>query len=162
MENIQKVAYTKQELEDLKRPEINRLAKKIGINNLRGKNADMIDRMIDVCETKECEYDDMGEIIALDKIVSNERIHPVLGKYVKVVVNSRDNELREEFFANSHYSCRIRMGEEVMIPEGMMSFINKSCHTLEHYYDEKRFNQETGKYGVHTQRKVQDFFASIV
>jgi len=162
MENMTRAAYTKQELQDLKRPEINRLAKKIGINNLRGKNTDMIDRMIDVCETKECEYDDMGEIIAIDKIVQNTRTHPVLGEYVKIVVNARDNELREEFFANSHYSCRIRMGDEVMIPIGMMKFINNSCHTLEHYYDDKKYNPETGKYGVHTERKTQDFYASLV
>ncbi len=157
-----KAAYTLDDLKDIKRPELNRLAKKIGINDLRGKNADFIQRMIDVSETKECEYDDTGELISLDKVIDNKRIHPVLGEYVKCIVNARDNELREEFFANSHYSCRIRMGDEIMIPMGMMKFINSSCHTLEHYYDDKKFNPETGKYGVHSQRKVQDFYASIV
>ncbi len=162
MEDIVKQAYALNDLEGIKRPELNRLAKKIGINDLRGKNDAFIQRMIDVSETKECEYDDAGELIALDKIVDNTRVHPVLGKYIKCVVNARDAEIKENFFANSHYSARIRMGDEIVIPEGMMKFINTSCYTVEHYYDDSRFNPETGKYGLHTQRKVQDFFCNQV
>ena len=161
MEHTVKVAYRKDDLEGLKRPELNRLAKKIGINDLRGKNVDFIDKMIKQSEESNCEYDDMGELQVVGIITPNERTHPVLGKYVKVVVSARDSEIKADVFANSHYQARIRMGDEITIPEGFVKFIN-SCHSIEHYYDETKFNPETGKYGLHTQRKIQDYFAVMV
>ena len=157
-----KVAYTEEDLKDLKRPELNRLAKKIGINDLRGKNVDFIAKMIDKTETSTCEYDDMGELIAIEAVQKNVRTHPVLGEYVRAIVTARDHDTKVEVFANNHYQARIRMGDEVIIPKGFIKFINTSCHSLEHYYDETKFNSETGKYGVHTKRKIPDFFASEV
>ena len=155
-------AYKHDDLSGLKRPELNRLAKKLGLNDLRGKNDSIIDRMVNASETQTCEFDEMGELVAVQAVAKNVRRHPVLGEYVKAVVNPRDSEIKEEFFANNHYQCRIRMGEEVFIPVDFIKFINKSCHSVEHYYDERKYNPETGKYGLHTERKVQDYFATMV
>ena len=157
-----KSAYKYDDLSGLKRPELNRLAKKLGVNDLKGKNDDMIARMIAMSETNDCFYDDMGELQAQQSVEANARKHPVLGEYVLVTVSARDGETREEFFANNDYQCRIVMGEEVMIPRDFIKFINKSCYTKEHHYDENKYNPQTGKLGLHTDRKIQDFFASEV
>jgi len=163
MEDIEnKPMYVKEDLEGRKRPELNRLAKKVGVNNLAGKNETMIERIIEHTETNECRWDEDGELVAVNTVESLAKVHPVLGEYVKCTVTPRDMEIKKEYFANTHYMCTIVMNEVVSIPRGMVDFINKSVHSIEHYYDEFAFNPETGKLGVHTTRKVQDYFCSLV
>ena len=153
--------YTTEHLSGLKRPEMNRLAKKIGINNLKGKNDDMIIRMIEQSEINECEFDEMGEL-SLVRVAktNNVRRHPVLGEYVNVTVTPRDPEIKQEFFGNNDYQCTIRMNEPVRIPTGFVTFINSACYSIEHYYDETKMDPASGKMGLHTQRKIPDFFVA--
>jgi len=157
-----KVAYTMSDISELKRPDLTRLAKKLGINNLKGKNEDLIDRIISTSEQVNCEYDEDGELALIGEPIKRVRKHPVLGEYVKVIVTPRDPEIKEETFANNDYQCRVIMGQEVEMPEGFMKFINTACYSVEHFYDENKYNAETGKYGMHTSRRVPDYFCSRV
>ena len=156
------VAYKYDDLSGLKRPELNRLAKKLGINDLKGKNEDMIERMINTSESSNCQYDDMGELQAQQTVAERTRRHPVLGEYVKAVITPRDQEVEREFFANNDYQCNAPMNREVVIPIDFIKFINKSCYEIENYYDEHRINPETGHRGMHTSRRVQNYFCSQV
>ena len=162
MEDMIKAAYKAEDLQDIKRTELNRLAKKIGINNLRGENEEMIQRMVDKSETESCEYDEMGELSFVQTQEERKKIHPVLGEYVTAVITPRDNETKREFFANNDYQCNAPMNREIVIPEQFIKFINSSCYEVEHYYDEDAINPETGHKGYHTSRRVQNYFANKV
>ena len=125
------------------------------MNSLKGRNEDMIERMIEQSETNECEFDEMGELSVIKaKKADNVRRHPVLGEYVMVEVTPRDPEIRSEFFGNNDYQATIRMNTPVRIPVGFVKFINKSCYSIEHYYDETKMDPTSGKMGLHTQRKI--------
>ena len=162
MEDMIKTAYTAEDLKDIKRSELNRLAKKIGINNLRGKNEEMIERMVSKSETENCEYDEMGELSFVQTSTERAKIHPVLGEYVTVVITSRDPEVKREFFANNDYQCNAPMDREIVIPEKFIKFINSSCYSIEHYYDELAIDPETGNRGLHTSRQIQSYFCNRV
>ena len=162
MEHTDKVAYKLDDLSGLKRPELTRLAKKLGINDLKGKNETLIERMITTSETTRCEYDDMGELQAIQTAEERVKRHPVLGEYVKAVITPRDSEVKREFFANNDYQCNAPMNQEIVIPVEFIKFINTSCYELEHHYDEHKMNPETGMRGVDTTRRVQNYFCSQV
>lgn len=165
MEDMNKSAlYTYEELQELKRPELNRLAKKLGINDLKGKNDDIIERMINRTKTVRCTWDSEGDLVAPKetKPVESKRVHPVLGEWNKYIIEARDNTITDETFANNHFSARIKMNEEVNIPTMFADFISNSCYSLEHYYDETKINPETGLMGLHTKRRVSDFFVRKV
>jgi len=162
MEDMNKTAYKAEDLQGIKRSELNRLAKKIGINNLRGKNEEIIQRMVDKSETEECEYDEMGELSFVQSTEERAKVHPVLGKYVTVIITARDNEVKREFFANNDYQCNAPMNREVVIPEGFIKHINTACYSVEHYYDADAINPETGEKGLHTKRQIQDYFCNRV
>ena len=162
MENMNNSAYKLDDLSGLKRPELTRLAKKLGVNVLSGKNEDLIERMINKSEEVNCEYDDMGELQAVQSVQDRVKRHPVLGEYVKAVITPRDSEVKREFFANNDYQCNAPMNTEITIPVDFIKFINKSCYEIEHTYDEHRINPETGHRGMHTDRRVQNYFCSQV
>ncbi len=153
--------YRYDDLSGLKRPELNRLAKKVGVNDFKGKNDAVIERMIKQSEINECEFDEMGEL-SIKNVPKrdNKRRHPVLGEYIPVQVSSRDPDIKQEFFGNNDYQATIQMNNTVIIPKGFVKFIRTACHSLEHYFDDTKINPATGKMGLHTTRKVPDFFVT--
>lgn len=156
--------YTYEELSMLKRPELNKRAKLLKLNDLRGKNEDLVERMIIKSKTVRCTWNEEGNLVApVEAQVSNGvRTHPVLGEWKKFVVEARESELKDETFANNDFSARIIMGEEVMLPVGFAKFIRTSCYSTEHYYDENKIDPATGKLGLHTSRRISDFFCNQV
>jgi hypothetical protein len=162
MENMnQSAVYTYEELAELKRPELNKRAKLLLINDLKGKNDDLIERIITKTKTVRCSWDTEGNLVAPKETVVQDngvRRHPVLGEYHKYIVEARESELNDETFANNHYAARIKMGEPVIIPDGFANFIANACYSFEHYYDENKLDPTTGKMGLHTKRRISDFF----
>jgi hypothetical protein len=162
MENMnQSAVYTVEELNNLTRPQLNIKAKKLNLANRAGKNSDLIDKMIAKTKTVRCSWDTDGDLVAPKETIvqdNGKRIHPVLGEYKKYIIDARESELKDETFANSHYAARIEMGKIVEIPEGFAKFIANSCYTMEHYYDENKYDPTTGKMGMHTSRRLPDFF----
>lgn len=163
-DNFKSATYTYEELSVLKRNELNQRAKKLLINSLKGKNEELIERIINKTKMVRCTWDNMGHLIAPKETVvaDGKRIHPVLGEWKKYIVEARDPDLKDETFANNDYAARIVMGQEVALPEQFAKFINNSCYSLEHYYDETKRDPETGKFGMHTSRRVADFFCREV
>jgi hypothetical protein len=118
--------------------------------------------MINTSETTRCEYDEQGELQAIQTTEDRAKRHPVLGKYVKVMIVPRDSEIKREFFANNDYQCNTPMNTPVIIPEGFMAHINTACYSIESSYDEHKLDPATGHMGMTTKRKIPDFFCSIV
>ena len=166
MSDMETANYTYEELSDKKRPDLNKLARKLKVQDLRGKNEDLIERMINKTKTVRCTWDSDGDLIAPHEAMAQEgagkRMHPVLGEWKTYVIEAREHELVDETFANNHFSARIKMGEEVTIPEGFAKFIANSCYSFEHYYDETKMDPATGKMGLHTKRRISDFFTREV
>ena len=156
--------YSYEELSDKKRPELNKLAKKLKLNDLRGKNEDLIERIILKTKTVRCTWDSDGDLVAPQEaeVQNGKRTHPVLGEWKKYVVEARDIDLKDETFANNDFAARIKMGETVSLPVGFAKFIRTACYTLEHYYDETKRDPATGQMGLHTSRKVSDFFCNEI
>jgi len=164
MGNMETANYSYEELSDKKRPELNKLAKKLKLHDLRGKNEDIVERMINKTKTVRCSWDSDGDLVAPQEaeVQNGKRIHPVLGEWRKYIVEAREAELKDETFANNDFSARITMGKEVMLPMGFAKFIRTACYTTEHYYDEAKIDPATGTMGLHTSRKVSDFFCNEV
>ena len=153
--------YTYEELGMLKRPELNKLAKLLKLSDLRGNNEDLIERMIIKTKTVRCTWDTDGNLVAPHEEVihtNGSRRHPVMGEWKNYIIEARDSTLTDETFANNDFSARIQMNQVVNIPEGFAKFIQNSCYSLEHYYDESKIDPVTGKMGLHTSRRVSDFF----
>jgi len=164
IEPMEKLKYTHSNLSELKRPELSKLAKGLKINDLSGKNADLIERIVFTSETVETDLDELGNIVAVNEPISTPKVrtHPALGKYVKVSVQARERDVLDEHFMNNDYACRIKMDTPIEIPEGFVKFIQTACYSIEHFYDENAFNPETGSKGLHSQRKVNDFFITYL
>jgi len=166
MDDMNKSAvYTFEELENKKRPELNKLSKLLGIRELSGRNVDLIEKMITKTKTVRCTWNDEGNLVAPKETIiqaDGKRIHPVLGEWKKYIVRARESELIDETFANNHFAARIVMNQEVMLPSGFAKFIANACTTREHYYDESKFDPTTGKMGTHTTREIPDFFITEV
>ena len=163
--NSKSALYTYEELDSKPRPELNKLARKLKIDSLKGKNTDIIERMILKSKTVRCTWDEEGDLVApLEeaKTVGGVRKHPVLGQWKMYVVEARESELKDEQFANNDFAARIQMGKEVSLPESFAKFIANSCYSFVHFYDETKIDPETGKYGLHTKRKEADFFVRPV
>jgi len=154
--------YSYEELSDHKRPRLNQIAKKLKIHDLKGKNEEIIERIVNKTKMVRCTWDKEGDLVAPVEQVTvtsdGKRRHPVLGEWKKYVVEAREHELQDETFANNHFAARIQMGKEIMLPEGFAKFIANSCYSIEHYFDETKMDPTTGKIGLHTKRTVPDFF----
>ncbi len=164
MDDMKSAIYSYEELSELKRPELNKRAKLLRINDLKGKNEDLIERMIIKSKTVRCTWNEDGNLLAPveEAVADGVRKHPVLGEWRKYIVEAREQDLKDETFANNDFSARIVMGQEVMLPMGFAKFIRTACYSLEHYYDETKIDPATGRLGLHTSRKVSDFFANEV
>jgi len=161
METRESAIYSYEELQEKKRPELNKLAKLLSLNDLRGKNEDLIERMIIKTKTVRCSWDSDGNLVAPKETVvqdDGKRMHPALGEWKKYIVEARDQTVQDETFANNHFAARIKMNEVVTIPEGFAKFIQNACYSLEHYYDEGKIDPATGQMGLHTSRRVSDYF----
>ena len=167
MSDMKSAIYSIEELSELKRPELNKLAKKLKLEDLRGKNEDLVSRMVIKTKSVRCLWDSDGDLVAPAETASavqgdGKRRHPVLGEWKKYVVEAREHELVDETFANNDFAARIQMGKEVMLPEGFAKFIATSCYSIEHYYDDTKIDPVSGKLGLHTKRQVPDFFTREV
>jgi hypothetical protein len=157
--------YTVQELGNLKRPDLNRIARKLKIKEVTGKNEDLISRIVQRSMSVRCTWDEDGELVAPEEFVNAStgvRTHPVLGEWKYYIVEAREQDVIDETFANNHFSARIKMGEKIAMPKGFADFISNSCYTMEHYYDEQKIDPETGTVGYHTSRRLPDFFVREV
>ncbi len=185
MDDMKSAVYTVEELNEVKRPRLNELARKINVGDLRGTNKALVERMILRTKTVRCTWDGAGDLIAppdevttptmVEEVkapteapkatvakVNTKRIHPVLGEWNKYIIEAREVELKDETFANNHFAARIQMGVEVMLPDAFANFVATSCYSIEHYYDETRMDPTTGKMGLHTKRNIPDFFVRRV
>jgi len=161
MDDMKSAVYSYEELGEFKRPDLNRLAKKLKIHDLKGKNEDIIERMINKTKIVRCTWDTEGDLVApaeVDVVENGKRNHPVLGEWKTYVIEARDTTVLDETFANNHFAARIEMNKPVNLPEQFAKFIQNSCYSLEHYYDENRIDPATGKMGLHTSRRVSDYF----
>jgi len=156
--------YSYEELSELKRQDLNKRAKLVRVNDLKGKNEDLIERIITKTKTVRCTWNEDGNLVAPQEqeIHKGVRTHPVLGEWKNYIVEARDIDLKDETFANNDFAARIKMGETVSLPVGFAKFIRTACYTLEHYYDETKRDPATGQMGLHTSRKVSDFFCNEI
>ena len=156
--------YTELELSEHKRPQLNKLAKKLGITSLAGKNEDLIERMVTKSKSVRCTWDNDGDLVAPKsvEVVNGKRTHPVMGEYKEVIIRARKEDIVDEQFNNGHYAARIIMGEPVKLPEGFIKFITTACVSIDHYYDENKINPETGQLGLHTSRSIPEFYVTYL
>jgi hypothetical protein len=89
-----------------------------------------------------------------------KRVHPKLGEYRRVIVNSRNPKETQLFFSIGIWTYEFRAGEEVELPKKLIKFI-KDCYTIEHVYNPQKVT-ENGNIGGHETKHVPQYFVTSV
>lgn len=91
-----------------------------------------------------------------------ERIHPTLGKYIKVRVHptGASNQKTSIFVSINLYTVEFQPSEMVSLPLGVVKFL-KEAGEIEHYFD-KNAMTENGNIGAHSSRTVKSYIVEIV
>ncbi len=154
--------YSYDELEGTKRPELNRIAKLLKVNDLSGKNEAIIERIVIATKTQRCIINANGDLVAPSSTEANKRVHPTAGEYGKFIVTPRDESITREAFQNNQYKMTVKMGEEANMPVSFANFIANSCYEMKSKWDSNKLDPNTGERGMVVKTRLPTFFVQRI